>query len=148
MQTHQKPTETFQYTNFHSFHPPGVKKGFIKGEAFRILRTNSSENTFEGHIKNFETHLTLRGYPVGLVKKEFSEVKFTDRKSALKQKNKAACKRILPFVTQSHPALPRLKNILMEKWHLIQNQPTLREIFKDASHFVLQKRKISQRTFS
>ena len=26
-------TETFQYTNFHSCHPPGVTKGFIKGEA-------------------------------------------------------------------------------------------------------------------
>ena len=131
VRTHYKPTETFQYTNFHSCHPPGVKKGFIKGEAFRILRTNSSENTFEGHIKNFETRLTSRGYPVGLVKKELSEVKFTDRKSALKQKNKAACKRILPFVTQYHPALPSLKNILMEKWHLIQNQPTLGEIFKE-----------------
>ena len=27
--------------------------------------------------------------------------------------------------------LPNLKNILMAKWHLIKNQPGLREIFKD-----------------
>ena len=33
--------------------------------------------------------------------------------------------------TQFHPSLPCLKNILMEKWHLIQNQPLLREIYKD-----------------
>ena len=72
---------------------------------------------------------------MGLVRKELSEVKFTDRKSVLKQNNKAACKRILPFVTQYHPALPRLKNILMEKWYLIQNQPTLREIFKEPPIF-------------
>ena len=26
---------------------PGVKKGFIKGEALRLLRTNSSKNIFE-----------------------------------------------------------------------------------------------------
>ena len=26
-------TETFQYTNFYSCHPPGVTKDFIKGEA-------------------------------------------------------------------------------------------------------------------
>ena len=50
VRTHYKPTETFQYTNFHSCHPPGVKKGFIKGEAFRILRTNSLETTFKGNI--------------------------------------------------------------------------------------------------
>ena len=41
--THFKPTETFQYTHFKSCHPPGVKKGFIKGEALRLLRTNSSK---------------------------------------------------------------------------------------------------------
>ena len=40
-------TETFQYTNFYSCHPPDVKKGFIKGEALRLLRTNSSQITFE-----------------------------------------------------------------------------------------------------
>ena len=38
VRTHFKPTETFQYTNFYSCHPPGVTKGFIKGEALRLLR--------------------------------------------------------------------------------------------------------------
>ena len=33
VRTYFKPTETFQYTNFYSCHPPGVTKGFIKGEA-------------------------------------------------------------------------------------------------------------------
>ena len=28
-----------------------------------------------------------------------------------------------------HPALANLKNISMSKWHLIQNQPLLREIY-------------------
>ena len=32
VQTYFKPTETFQYTNFYSCHPPGVTKGFIRGE--------------------------------------------------------------------------------------------------------------------
>ena len=30
-------------------------------------------------------------------------------------------KKILPFVIQYHPAVPKLKNILMGKWHLTQN---------------------------
>ena len=58
-----------------------------------------------------------------------SEVKFTERKSAL-QKNNEVRKKILPFVTTYHPALPNLKNILMSKWHLIQDQPLLREIYE------------------
>ena len=50
---------------------------------------------------------------------------------SLAQKNKTAHKKILPFVTQYHPALPKLKDILMGKWHLIVNQPQLRNIFKE-----------------
>ena len=32
VKTHYKPTETFQYTHYSSCHPPGVKRGFIKGK--------------------------------------------------------------------------------------------------------------------
>ena len=59
-----------------------------------------------------------------------SEVKFTERKSALQQNEKVP-KKILPFVTTYHLMLPNLKYTLMGKSHLIQNQPLLREIFKE-----------------
>ena len=36
VRTHFKPTVTFQYTNFYLCHPPGVTKGFNKGEALPI----------------------------------------------------------------------------------------------------------------
>ena len=80
VQTHFKPTETFQYTNFYSCHPPGVTKGFIKGEALRLLRTNSSEITFEENMKNFSTRLKNRDYPTATVEKHLSGVNFSDRK--------------------------------------------------------------------
>ena len=131
VQTYYKPTETFQYTNFYSCHPPGVQKGFIKGEALRLLRTNSSLLTFEDNIKNFKRCLEERGYPANTVEKHLAEVKFTDRKRSLEQRNKNAGKKILPFVIQYHPTLLSLKRILMGKWHLIQNQPLLREIFTE-----------------
>ena len=130
VRTHYKPTETFQYTNYNSCHTAGVKKGFVKGEALRLLRTNSSKDMFDKNIKNFRTHLISRGYPNSLVDKILSEVNFADRKNALTQKQKAQ-KKILPLVTQFQPSLPCLKNILMDKWHLIQNQPLLREIYKE-----------------
>ena len=50
-ETHFKQTETFLHTHFTSCHPPSVKKGFVKGEALRILRKNSSEKTFEEKFK-------------------------------------------------------------------------------------------------
>ena len=61
--THHKPTETFQYTHFNSCHPPGVKNGFIKGEAIRLLRTKSSKTTFEESLMKFKKCSRTRGYP-------------------------------------------------------------------------------------
>jgi len=63
IKSHYKPTETFQYTHFTLSHPPGVKRGFIKGEAIRLLRTNSSRTTFEECLAKFKWHLEVCGYP-------------------------------------------------------------------------------------
>ena len=54
IKTPNKPTETYQYTHFTSCHPPGVKRGFIKGEAIRLLRTNTSKTSFEECLANFK----------------------------------------------------------------------------------------------
>ena len=131
VRTHFKPTETFQYTNSYSCHPPGVTKGFIKEEALRLLRTNSSQLTFEENIRNFAVRLKNRVCPAATVQKHLSEVKFSERKTSLKNKDKTAQNKILPFVTQYHLALPNIKEILMGKWHLIQNQPQLTNILKE-----------------
>ena len=64
------------------------------------------------------------------MEKIISEVKFTERKSGL-QKNNEVRKKMLPFVTTYHLALQNLKNILMSKWHLIQDQSLLREIYNE-----------------
>ena len=125
-----KPTETFQYTEFTSCHPPGVMKGFIKGEALRLLRTNSSRFNFEENITKFKRNLIERGYPEMLIQETLSGVKFENRNAALTQKPKEN-KRILPFVTQYQLSVPNLKQILMKNWHLIEQQPRLKEIFKE-----------------
>ena len=94
-----------------------------------------SEYREEGHdrrldnIRQFKRKLRARGYPDNLSEKLLSEVKFSERSSALLNKQKTH-KGILPFVTEYRP-MPSLKNILMAKWHLVKNQPVLREIFKD-----------------
>lgn len=129
VRTHFKPTETFQYTYFPSCHPVRVKKGLIKGEPLR--KTNSSEKSFCENISNFKTRLRARGYSHNLIEKIISEVKFTERFQLCNKQTDKVRKKILPFVTRYHPALPNLKNILMSKWHLIQNQPLPREIFKE-----------------
>ena len=121
--------ETFQYTHFDSCHPPGVRKGFTKGGALRLLRTKSSKVKFDEHIALFKQRLQHRGYPDNLLNMTLSQVNFSQRMSALQNKQKTR-KRMLPFVTEYRPSMPDLKHILMSKWHLIQNRPSLRKIFK------------------
>ena len=73
----------------HTFHllSLSVKKGFVKGEASRILRANSSKTTFEEIISNFEQRLIDRGYPQTMIKNLLSDIKFTERESALLKHN-------------------------------------------------------------
>ena len=61
---------------------------FIKGEALRLLRTNSSQFTFEENMSNFKTHLQNRDYTARIVEKHLSEIKFPDREMSLAKKNK------------------------------------------------------------
>ena len=77
--THFKQAETFLHTHFNSCHPPSVNKGFVKGEALRILRKNSSETTFEENNSNFlkKKRLMDGGYPQILIENLLSEIKFT-----------------------------------------------------------------------
>ena len=109
---------------------PESKKNFVKGEGLRLLRTNSSRETFGENIRIFKLRLRARGYPNNLIDKTLSQVKFSDRKKAL-QENTRVRKEILPFVMQYNPSVPNLKHILMEKWRLIELQPKLKEMFKE-----------------
>ena len=92
VRTHFKATETFQYTNFYSCHPPGVTKGFIKGEALRLLRTNSSQFTFGENMSNFKKRLQNRDYPARIVEKHPSGIKFSNREMSLAQEKQSRTK--------------------------------------------------------
>ena len=127
LRTHFKPTETSQCTHFSTCRPSDVKRGFIKGEALTLLRTNSSKTLFEESVINFKTHLLERGYLENFIQTTLSEITFEDRNKALRQK----LKNILPSVTQYHPAVANLKPILMNSWHFTTQQPLLKIIFKE-----------------
>ena len=86
-QTHFKPTETFQYTHFSSCHPFITEKGFIEGEALCLL-TNSVKENFCKYKRDFEQRLCNRGNPTALVHKILTEVQFSDRTKALRNKTK------------------------------------------------------------
>ena len=60
------------------------------------------------NIENFNTRLISRGYQEQMVEKILREVKYKDRKEALKQKSKIAEGTTLPFVSGNftQPSIP------------------------------------------
>ena len=104
-------------TYFTSCHPPNVKKGFVKGEALRILWKNSSETTFEE-----KKTLDGRRLPTIFDRKPTIRNKIHKRESRLLKQNNKEEKEILPFVTQYQPSVSTIKEAWMKKWSVIQNQ--------------------------
>jgi len=137
VRTHFKPTETFQYTHFNSCHPPGVRKGFIKREALRLLRTNSSKR----NLKN-TSHYSNKDYATEVIQITFWTWFYLKsilaKDCRLYKINKKRAKEFCRLLqNQYRPSMPDLKHILMNKWHLIQNQP--RKIFKNPPLFHKEK---------
>ena len=100
-----------------------VKDSRMIVESLRLLRTNYSVKSFYCNTTNFKTRLQARGYQHNLIEKITSEIKFTERKSALQQNEKVRNK-ILPFFTT----------------YLLA-----REILKEPPTYLLPKRKIFKR---
>ena len=63
--------------------------------------------------------------------KKSSEDKFTERKSTIQKNNEVRKKILHRSLPRTDPALPNHENILMSKWHLIQNKPLLRKIYNE-----------------
>ena len=108
----------------------GVREGFIKGEALRLLRTSSSKAKFEKSIGLFKQRPSHIGYPDNLSNVTLPEVILCGRMSALQNKQK----RLKEFCrwSQNIGHQPLISSILMNKWYLIKkNQSLLREIFQN-----------------
>ena len=86
------------------------KKGFVKGEALRILRKNSSETTFEENNSNLKKKtLDGRRLPTIFDRKPTIRNKIHKRESKLLKQNNKEEKEILPFVTQYQPSVSTIK---------------------------------------
>ena len=72
---------------------------------------------------SFKIRLEARGYQKKLIESTLSEVSFSGLQSAPKKQTKQTKGKIVPFVTTYHPGVKNLKQVLMQKWGLIKNQP-------------------------
>ena len=140
VQTHFKPTNTFQYLHFSSSHPKGVFKGLVKGEAIRFLRSNSSQDNYERTISTFRHHLLCRRYPKSFVDPLLSTVPYSLRNNYIQplptpNLNLSSILSTTPnpitprFITPYSPSLTHLYQTLTHHWDLISKDRNLTQLF-------------------
>ena len=120
-----KPTlSPLKLFSIHTSHPAtlSIRKRVLSKEKHDVFYEPTQVRRVYKYKRDFEQRLCNRGYPTTLVHKILTEVQFSDRTEALRNKTKKA-KEILPFVTTYNPAIPK-------HWHIIQQQPRLAHIFK------------------
>ena len=131
--THFKQTNTFQYLHFTSCHPRSVFKGLVKGEAIRLLRSNSDQAKFNQSLKKLAIHFRLRGYPRKLINTCLGEITFNLRENYIKQptQNTPNIRKSQPprLIINYTPYLPFLRSILLRHWPKVQEDPALQKVF-------------------
>ena len=97
-QTYRKPRCLYTYTPFNSNHSIAVKKGIIMTELTRLLRTNSSSESYNRNVKFFFQKLARQGYPLTMMQEMLRQRQwecknlFMNRKPKMENDNK-----IVPF---------------------------------------------------
>ena len=128
-------TSSLRDVSVHRFHlipPSGNEKRFHQKRGSEPSHNKLfSGKIFEEKIKVFKSHLLERGYPEKLIQTTLLDGKFEERTELALQPKQKENKRILPFVTTYQPSVPNLKQILTKKWHVIEQQPLLSEIYRD-----------------
>ena len=71
------PVEKWRHSNIYVLYevsraPRDREKGFVKGEALRLLKINSSIKTFEENIATFKKQPMKRGYPQNFINNTLS----------------------------------------------------------------------------
>ena len=95
--------------------PIQYKKRVLSKEKHYVFfePTQSRKEDFYKYKRDFEQRLCNKGQSTALVHKIQTEVQFSDRTEALRNKTKKA-KETLPFVTTNNPVTPNFKKILMK----------------------------------
>ena len=131
-----KPTDGHLYLRTDSAHPKSCKFSIPYNVALRLKRICSRPELLSKRLLEFKEYLIKRGYSADFVQTQFEKVGKIDRAQLLQnsQKNKDSPRKY-PLILDFNPSLPNIGFILRKNLHLLQNSPTLKELFSDGSIF-------------
>ena len=127
-----KPTDSFTYLNFNSFHPTHIKESIVYSQLLRYKRITSDPLTYESDALQLGRHFIERGYPINMIKKSMKRVSQKNREDLLVQKSKHKGEEAVPFVSTYHPKGRQLALTFKKEWPTIKADEKLAKIMPRA----------------
>ena len=142
---HSKPTDSHEYLNPLSSHPPQVAKNNPCSVALRIRRNCSDrmeqDQFFVDILIKYKAYLLHSGYNSEMVDKQFVKVAKMKRKEKIKTRTKPKLKgRKYSFVTTWVPGFPDIRKALHKFTNILMEDEKCREVFPKESFRVAFKK--------
>ena len=125
-----KPTDRRAYLHARSYHPGATKKSIPFSQAARIRRICTNNEDFWTHANQLKKDLVNRGYNESTISREIDRAAGMERATLLQYKERPTSKRI-PLIVQYNKNLPNFKEILENKWHHLEINPSVNEKFQE-----------------
>ena len=136
---YSKPTDSHLYLHASSCHAKSSINGIPKGVSLRLRRLCSTDAEYDLKSADYKEYLAVRGYNEKTVEKEFSKIKSISRQKAREPKKRENSSSVI-FTTKFNPRGPNVRDIVKKHLPIIQNAPSLRDVFKDKPILVANKR--------
>jgi len=133
---YRKETDRNSFLLASSSHPSALKNGLPKSQFYRLRRICHSIEEFKENAIDMKQRFLARGYPTKSIEEAYNIALSTPRPHLLKKSVKKDKKFSVSCITTFTPRSFIIKNTIMKYWHLISDDPSLQDKFRDPPLFV------------
>jgi len=108
---------------YDSFHPPNTKNAIPYSQLLRLRRLTSDDNKLKERRNELIGFFSARKYPDHILQNAERRSSNVQQADALVAKAPSSNHR-LPFVTEYHPSVYKVQNILKKHWNILQEDNT------------------------
>ena len=144
---YSKPTDSHEYLNPRSCHPPQVTRNNPYSVALRVRRNCSDrvpgDKMFIDNLVKYKAYLLDSGYASDIIDKHFIKVAKLKRKDTLGEKvarNRKIRNRKINFVTTWDPMFPDINKAFRKFYHILEEDEQCKKLFPKGSFRVSYKR--------
>ncbi|XP_042567882.1 uncharacterized protein LOC122134886 [Cyprinus carpio] len=131
-----KETDRNSFLLASSSHPSALKNGLPKSQIYRLRRICHSFEEFKENAIDMKQRFLARGYPTKSTEEAYNIALSTPRPHLLKKSVKKDKKFYVSCITTFTPRSFIIKNTIMKYLHLISDDPSLQDKFRDPPLFV------------